>query len=210
MNNSSSDVNSSFESEVEKKSRNDNLSIEKNNSIKTDSQKKSEEKNKDEKNERKKNEQDKFNSEKEMNNKTENMLIFNDTENSKEKSSKKILSKHQSEKSLKNKELAPVRHNITINTIINNQINYITDSKKNNPFHLNLENMLSQQDKFASFMRVIFKHILSSNSMDQNYQKIHEIIKGNEHKYVDYLFPSNHINSLLKGYKHKTEKNKKR
>ena len=208
MNDSSSNVNSSFESEVERNPGNDNSSVDKQSSVKTDSQKKSEEKSDDEKSDKNKNEHDKFDSQKDINSKKGDVLVFNDTENSKDKVSEKSLSKHQlSEKSEKNKELVPVRHNITINTIINNQINYITDSKKNNPFHLNLENMLSQQDKFASFMRGIFKHILSSNSMEQNYQKIHEIIKGNEHKYVDFLFPSNHINSLLKGYKLKIQKN---
>ena len=203
MNDSSSNVNSSFESEVERNPVNDNISIDKKSSIKTESQKKSVDKSEGEKSPKKKNDQ--FNSQKDVNTKPENMLIFNDTENSKDKNS---IKNHQpSEKSQKNKESIPVRHNITINTIINNQINYITDSKVNNPFHLNLENMLSQQDKFATFMRSIFKQILSSNSMDQNYEKIHEIIKGNEHKYVDFLFPSNHINSLLKGYKHKNQKN---
>ena len=90
----------------------------------------------------------------------------------------------------------------TINTVINNQINYITQFPNKNL----LENMLSQQDKFITFMKDFFIRVLSSNSNEQSFQKIHENIKGNEHKFEDELFPANHINSLLKGYKKSNSK----
>ena len=91
----------------------------------------------------------------------------------------------------------------TINTVINNQINFITGFTNKNL----LENMLLQQDKFITFMKDFFIRVLSSNSNEQNFQKIHENIKGNEHKFEDELFPANHINSLLKGYKKQNSKN---
>ena len=110
----------------------------------------------------------------------------NDTENDKKKSKK--LSRNTHENNIKNNQLFSINNT-------NSSFNYY-----NSNVQLNFAEFMQKKKNLMQTMKIIFKRILSNNSINQNFNSISQHLKQLKDKFFDNQFPPNE-NSLIKGFK---------
>ena len=136
-------------------------------------------------------------------NKSQSQIINNlntdskiDTENNNITSnSKKSIN---NEKNTKNTQIFSITNN---NNNLNTSFNYY-----NNNLQLNFAEFMQKKKNLMQTMKIIFKRILSNNSINQNFTSISEHLKQLKDKFFDNQFPPNE-NSLIKGFKLSSFKN---